>query len=288
MYVRITRIPRNIPIRLRRIRDWKKNSFPFLSGDLFADYADVSLYESRFRRKAPTFNEIANAESIFCPSHKYEEMLSEYGSAITARVLILGNSDRDFTEPLKNLPPSIVRVFRQNSTYFDDLYRFLPIGIENLKLGQNGQRKLFEDSFIGVQKENKVLVGPFSPTHEERNFHLSLNEDPDAPYHLLRGRISPKNYARVSSQFAYVASPRGNGLDTHRFWEALYRGSYPIVLKSSWSSAIESLGIPIIQINNWSTAELQNIVNLDLPIFDPVAIKQLWAEYWYQEIESVL
>ena len=164
----------------------------------------------------------------------------------------------------------------------------MPIGIENLKLGQNGQRNLFKDSYIEAQKIHKVLVGPFSPTHEERNFHLSLNEDHNAPYHLLRGRISPKNYARVSSQYAYVTSPRGNGLDTHRFWEALYRGSYPIVLKSTWSSEIESLGIPIIQINNWSTEEIQNIVNLNLPIFDPATIKQLWAEYWYQEIESVI
>jgi len=273
---------------LRRIRNWKKNSFPFLSGDVFADYADVSLFEPRFRRNAPSLDDVSNAKIIFCPSHKYEEMLTRFGHVIRARVLILGNSDRDFTGPLLNLPASVVRVFRQNSTYFDEVHQFLPIGIENIRLGQNGQRKLFASRYVTNIKQPRVLVGPFSPTHKERNFLISLNEDLKGPHHVLRGRISPKNYAKVSSRFAYVSSPRGNGLDTHRFWEALYRGSYPVVLKTSWSVMIESIGIPVIQVNQWSIEELERISQLSMPVFNPKSVNQIWANYWYEQIGAAL
>ena len=37
-----------------------------------------------------------------------------------------------------------------------------------------------------------------------------------------------KYYQQVAAH-RYVAAPRGNGLDTHRFWEALYLGCVPIV-----------------------------------------------------------
>jgi hypothetical protein len=273
---------------LRRIRNWKKNSFPFLSGDLFADFSDVSLFEPRFRRKTHSLAEVSKAKIIFCPSHKYEEMLTQYGHVITARVLILGNSDRDFTGPLTNLPASIVRVFRQNSTYFDDVHQFLPIGIENIKLGQNGQRKLFARGYVTDIKQPKVLVGPFSPTHKERDFLISLDEDLKGPIHVLRGRISPTNYAEATSQFAYVSAPRGNGLDTHRFWEALYRGSYPVVVRSNWSAVVQTLGIPVIEIDQWSMEELDRVVHLEMPNFDPMNISQIWAKYWYDQIYSVI
>lgn len=286
--MRITRIPRNIPIRLRRIRDWKKNSFPFISGDLFADFADVSLFEPRFRRKAPSLNEISEAKIIFCPSHKYEEMLTRYGHLITARVLILGNSDRDFIGPLANLPPSVTKVFRQNSNHFDSIHQFLPIGIENLRWGENGQKGLFSREILERQKEQKILVGPFRPTHVERDFLITLKAGRQNSHHVLKGLIPPRKYAEISAGFTFISAPRGNGFDTHRFWESLYRGSYPVVLRSPWSMQIEQLGIPIIQIDKWSVEEMDRVVQLNRPLIDPRNIEQLWATYWLKKIDSFI
>ena len=269
---------------MRMVINLRKNSSPFLSGDFFADLCDVSLYESRFRQRPPSDSEITSARSIFCPSHHYERMIIEYGHLISAPILILGNSDRDFEGPLQELPSSVNKVYRQNSSYFDDKHRFIPIGIENLRLGLNGQIKYFSEKYFRKNKSSKVLVGPFKPTHSERNALLALTSNFDPDYLFLQGRLSPKDFAEIASGFRYVAAPRGNGLDTHRFWEALYRGSYPVVLKSKWSELISSMGLPIVEIRSWSVAELRRVANLELPNFNPKSLKALWADYWMEEL----
>ncbi len=56
----------------------------------------------------------------------------------------------------------------------------------------------------------------------------------------------PKIYAR-NRQYPFWLSPRGNGLDCHRTWEALYLDVIPIVWNSSLNVLYENLPVVIIQ-----------------------------------------
>lgn len=282
--MRLRNIPRNIPIRTRRVINWRRNNAPFISGDFFADICDVSIYEPLFRFGTPTRKEIEAANSIFCPSHKWEQFVDEYGANLSATVLFLGNSDRDFVGPLTDLPVNFKTVYRQNSTFNNETYQILPIGLENIRLGQNGRKFLFESKYAFREKSNKLMIGPFAPTHSDRSFLLSLNSDERDPWTVYKGRIKPKDFAELSSTFMAVAAPRGNGLDTHRFWEALYRGSYPVVVKSSWSDNLESMGVPLISISDWNLAELNRVTELQLPRFNPRDIEILWTKFWEKKI----
>ncbi|CAF3028340.1 unnamed protein product [Rotaria sp. Silwood2] len=60
-------------------------------------------------------------------------------------------------------------------------------------------------------------------------------------------------------QYPLWLSPRGNGIDCHRTWEALYLDAIPIV----WHSTIDSLysDLPIIIINNWNEINEQFLRN---------------------------
>lgn len=283
--MQLRNIPRNIPIRTRRVLYWRKNNAPFLSGDYFADFCDVSMYGPAFRFPGPTKREIENARSIFCPGHKWEIFINQYGNNLSGKVLILGNSDRDFDGPLENLPDNFKTVYRQNSTFNNDTYKLLPIGLENIRLGQNGRKFLFDSRFSYRPKLNKVLVGPFAPTHPDRSFLLSLQEGSNSNFDIIKGRINPLKFAEKSSQYRFIAAPRGNGLDTHRFWEAIYRGSYPVVVKTPWSDLLESLGVPLVSISDWTISELERISTLELPDFNPKKLEFLWTDYWRKEIE---
>jgi hypothetical protein len=57
----------------------------------------------------------------------------------------------------------------------------------------------------------------------------------------------PEIYAR-NRQYSFWLSPRGNGIDCHRTWEALYLDAIPIV----WNSTLNVLykNLPIIIIDN--------------------------------------
>lgn len=281
--MRIRNIPRNIPIRTRRVLNWQKNSAPYISGDFFADISDFSFYGPPLRIPNNEKN-IEEAETIFCPSHLYEELISDFGYRINASTLILGNSDRDFEGPLENLPKSIKTVYRQNSTFNNETYKLLPIGLENIRLGQNGRKFLFDQKYSVKSKFSKVLIGPFTPTHPDRLPLLKLDAGNPKYFDVLKGRINPKKYAEISSQYKFIAAPRGNGLDTHRFWEALYRGSYPIVIKTAWSDTLERLGVPLITISAWNVEELERVSKLVLPNFNPCHIEIIWSQYWLKAI----
>lgn len=50
--------------------------------------------------------------------------------------------------------------------------------------------------------------------------------------------------------YAFVACPHGNGLDTHRFWEALLLGCVPIIKSSGLDRLFDNL--PVLIVNAWS------------------------------------
>lgn len=286
--MKIQNVPRNIPRYVRRFYYYRQNSAPFLSGDLFADSADVQLYPPRFRTKQATRKVVSRADVIFCPSHFYERMLEEYSGVINAKVLILGNSDRDFEFlDTQLLPRTVKQVFVQNLSTFDPRTSVLPIGIENTRLGTNGNIKYFRDELVENSKLNRVLVGPFSMTHVEREFYSDAGIDDSDLLEVLRGRVNPEIYAGIASGYKFIAAPRGNGLDTHRFWEALYRGSFPVVLKNSWSKLIQDLGVPLVEIESWTVEGFRKLPS-NQEQFNPGAINALWWPYWQNQIKSYL
>ena len=286
--MRLRNIPRNVPRYTRRALSYRLNSSPFISGDLFADNADVQVYGPRFRSLQPSRKSVSNAQVIFCPSHELERFLEEYGGAIHAHVLILGNSDRDFPSFDYKIPPSIRAIFAQNLHFQDDRLRILPIGVENLRLATNGMHHLFSNSIVKIPKNRNLLVGPLSPTHAERDLFYTLENSTSDGITVLNTRIQPTQYAHFSAQYKYVVAPRGNGLDTHRFWETLYRGSIPIVLRSKWAENLQGLGLPHRQVDEWSRRSILNATHEHFSQFDPKTISALWWEYWRLEIKKYL
>jgi len=286
--VKLKNVPRNVPRYSRRVLLHRQNSSPFLSGDLFADHADVQMYPPLFRGLQPSRRKITEARVIFCPSDRIEQFLNEYSGSIFAKVLILGNGDRDFENFEFPLPSSINGVFVQNLSFQSERFRILPIGIENLRLAVNGFPKFFDGTLSKIEKKERVLIGPYSPTHQERDFYKDLSMQSGSGFQILRGRLEPDDYAEISSHFKYVAAPRGNGLDTHRFWETLYRGSIPVVSQSIWSTELRSLGIPLIEIDEWSFESLEKIPGSEIELFDPKLKEILWWDYWRREIKSFL
>ena len=264
-------------VRLQQFLYRKKTSAPFLSGDMFASLCDVRISGTLTKNLVG----LKSANSIFCQSDFIEDFLNQQGDHINATILVLGNSDRDFYEFELSLPHSIKKVFLQNSHLSNDLFENLPIGLENLRYGRNGIPKYFADNYVTSIKQKNILVGPLSPTHQERKELLSWAEIKDSRISFLSDYRLPSSLALYSAQFKFVACPRGNGTDTHRFWETLYRGSIPVVKRSIWSESIEKLGIPLIQLTNWNFEEFLSLSE-DFNEYEvvPRKIPSLWNNYW--------
>jgi len=75
------------------------------------------------------------------------------------------------------------------------------------------------------------------------------------------------------SKYKFVVCPPGNGVDTHRLWEALYLGCIPITLKHR---IYRDYNLPIIQLNSWEeiTPELLEKYSYN------DNMEQLYMTYW--------
>lgn len=70
--------------------------------------------------------------------------------------------------------------------------------------------------------------------------------------------ISRTQTWRNMTEFAFVLSPFGNGMDCHRTWEALLCGCIPIVRSTVFNELFE--GLPVLIVEKWSDISLQLLV----------------------------
>ena len=52
-------------------------------------------------------------------------------------------------------------------------------------------------------------------------------------------------------QYKYCICPEGNGIDTHRLWEAYYLKIVPILLRSVHTEIIQKMGLPMVLLDSW-------------------------------------
>jgi hypothetical protein len=273
-----------------RIVRWRRNNAPFLSGDLFSDMSDTSVYPPRYRGKQPGIEEIRRARVIFCPSDKLDRFFDEFESEITAKVILCGNSDFEFKDMPLKIPKSVRQLFLQNSFLSEHpLVTTLPIGIENFRWGVNGNPKNLSPGESWIGRRNEVLIGPFGLTHPIRLEVRNEFVQPAEGIRFISGRMEPAEYAKIAMESRYVAAVRGNGVDTHRHWETLYRGSIPLILEDGWVSGIENLELPFIKVQGWTVDQMRSVLMKERSFtFEPEKCPALWWPYWKNLIASYL
>ena len=143
---------------------------------------------------------------------------------------------------------------------------FLPLGLTNPTLESSnhevfGDWSLVREAALESVRENyadgdRIYANFDSRTAaKHRNELARLCEKLD---HVEFGVMEvSKNgrlrYLRSMRDAGMVVRPQGNGLDTHRFYEALYVGAIPVVLGSSYSAKIaKRFCLPHLTVRRWS------------------------------------
>ncbi len=274
--------PSNLNHQRRRVYYWRKTNAPFISQDGFASICDAVVNPPRFRGLISDWKSIREAKVLFCNGLDLHKLLEEESNKLKVEILISGNSDFEVHDLPDRLPKNLRRMYLQNSYISDSKTIFtLPIGTESIRWANNGFPALLTDPDEKREMINKILVGPFGNTHSERNQLVSALCDSDGAWDVLTERILPMELAQLMSQYRWVAAPRGNGVDTHRLWEALYRGVQPIVQRDTWSQSLNYLNLPILEVESWSAEELTQVATVVKPIpIQPKLLAPLWLGYW--------
>lgn len=144
-----------------------------------------------------------------------------------------------------------------NDTVEKNTLAYLNFNISNYP----NERNLIFNNF---SKENWVLVSDADNTLEGRKKYL---------------------YEIKSSKFVFC--PRGNGIDTHRLWETLYMGSYPIVKYEKTHELFTDL--PILFINDWNEIN-EDFLNKKYEDFNKTDwnLNKLKLSYWTDYIINTI
>ena len=274
-----------VTIRVNSFLRRNKTSGLYLSGDAISQLADVSVYSYDFDGPGVCIEKLLEAKIVFCVIHKLDEMLSDYGSRLKAKVIMCGNDDFEIHRVPEKLPKNLRLLLLQNSFVSDgELIQTLPIGIENYRISVNGDPKQLTP-LTSTKLRNQVLFGPFGNTHLDRRNVKAVFNEKEGPWGFVNERTNIKKYNTLVSDYKYVAAVRGNGVDTHRVWETLYRGRIPVVKLDAWSKSLASLNLPIAFIEEWTESEIMRVISENkFDLFDPKSLSALWMPYWKDKV----
>ena len=106
--------------------------------------------------------------------------------------------------------------------------------------------------------------------------------------HFVTRRIPQDECWRMHRDFAFEASPQGNGMDCFRTWEALALGTVPIVRTSPLDRLYRRHELPVAIVSDWAEVTPQRLAQWaeDLvPRLEP-ARRKLSADYWAGLIQA--
>jgi hypothetical protein len=278
---------REVKWRLKHKLRIRPSSYPFLSGDTLRS---ISHHKWENNSKTIRPGDIKAGDIVFCES----ELLQELNSQVLSKseeniILLLGNSDQNHTNSyIASInPPINAKVFAQNLVEAIPNFMPLPIGLENAWRSNHG--------IIDIKKTKRLSSDNRVPRILS-GFNISTNpEVRSKARNTLRTfdvvdeirNVTPSEHQRLLGSYAFVVSPPGNGLDTHRTWEALYFKCIPIVLKSHMTEFFGSIGIPMWVVESYDELSAQTEQTLGEKYdrlknyFENEAI---WAKYWIDQI----
>ncbi len=263
------------------------SSEPFISGDTFRAYANhvfdetgVNFDPAKVKEGDTIFVKVDFLENFFRAKHPYIKnryvLITHNGDLPTPGVYVHYLNDR-----------KIIAWFAQNvENCIHTKLIPIPIGVANRYWGHGSFDILSECSLLAKSKEKEHLlymninVGTYQQ-ERQRVVNLFRNRS-----YVFASREKPfKEYLLDLAASKFVLSPRGNGIDCHRTWEALYMGAIPIVRSSS--SDLLYKGLPVLIVQDWEeiTEELllQKWEELSPLLQD---LEPIYYPYWHARIQK--
>ena len=214
------------------------------------DSIDEGIYRINTFPKAPI---------VFCYIDDVSRFIEEILDHITNPfVFVTHNGDMGITEeyyPLLN-HPLLLHWFGQNPRLLHTNLTALPIGLENEM--HAGDKYTILDSTIQkrISKENSLFTCFSVDTNP---FYRSsiLQQLKVQGFPIQTGKLPFTEFIETMASHQFAVTPMGNGVVTHRFWEALYLGVIPVVEKDLlydyWP------GLPIVQVETWNSLTLPSV-----------------------------
>lgn len=228
-----------------------------ISGEMICEELLYSCHKNNYFKNEVSFTITEDDIAIVKGGDAYlflKDIIPELDRPV---VLVIHNSDEniDSDRYSKFLDHYNVRCcFAQNPEFTHPKLFGLPIGIANSGWEYGDMNAMAKVRSEHVSKTRLCYIGFDVQTNPKvRSECKSILENRFAWQDQYKFRTY-EEYLRFLKGFHFCICPEGNGADTHRFWECLYLGVTPIVLKSSniikhcWGNKVHSA----LLVNTWN------------------------------------
>lgn len=274
--------------RKRRLADSRPNSFPFISGDTFRDscevvYAGPHSLDELGMRPARVFCDLPLVQQL---AH---DLRAEGVSRLDGSVIIMHNGDAlPGLEVMTDLLRIFDRVFAVNAGKDMEALGVvaIPQGLENCSIDRSGRVQ----DYPRPHEWRSIPEWIDRPTSCLASFRVSTNPNVRIPLRSEIARsdvdwLEPSNDQRAYlvklKQSRFVISPKGNGPDCHRTWEALYWGCVPVIEEGTLAPSLSS-ELPVVEVNDF-----REFLQLDSESRNELGKRALaksaekaWMNYW--------
>jgi hypothetical protein len=254
----------------------------YINGNKFADLAHVVI---DLDNREIGFDKTNNA-IIFCKTDFIKQLFTYLEDATAKFVLITGMADKPINEDRFKLKPKCIKKwFAVNAVYNHKDLISIPLGLENHKGSSKGgytNHKWFEDNRDKLAfntKEDYLYCNWVDSTNENRCFVIDNLYKTQLPLRI-ESDLSYEDYCTNMSECKFVVCPEGNGVDTHRVWEALYMACIPIVIKHP---IYDNYDLPMLKVDSFEDITQNMLVD-----FKPwhYMNDEMYMFYWRDQINK--
>jgi len=218
----------------------------YLSAERFIECCDQVWSTDRRSFRSTDRGAPRHGELIYAKRDHVAPLFSKLKKRRNKIVLVTSESD-DAVETGATVIPQVAAWFSTNALH--PHIKPIPLGLGNSYCRVTAKAGLLAD--FGNREKKSLLYVNFRPETNpgiRRPLWESFGSTGWAGCCTRHpGNVSREEYVASMASHRFVLCPRGNGIDTHRMWEALYLGVIPIIEKNP---ALESFSdLPILLVD---------------------------------------
>jgi hypothetical protein len=181
---------------------------------------------------------------------------------------------------------AIIRPYVSNKLPVQEKIIYIPLGPyrQNKKVDTDVGQRQYVWSFYGTNwKDRKKLLEPLLSIEPSK--HGFFEEWMD------KKQISEEEYSQICKDSYFIPIPRGQNVETFRFWEALESGAIPLYVRTDGDEEyfkFISSKLPILSIESWDKATdfVKSLIsNTNTLTHYRTTMQQRWKE-WKDELKS--
>tara|TARA_R100001224_G_scaffold77879_1_gene48315 strand:+ start:457 stop:1221 length:765 start_codon:yes stop_codon:yes gene_type:complete len=250
----------------------------FVDGERFQSICDFELGQ-----EMPKKSQLV----MYAPSENYlEALVFIKQNTDTQFKLVTHNGDIEIYLDDRVLPDNLIHWYAQNLCTKSNKMSSLPIAMENTHWHPTKR-----PAMLSIEKQSERFLKPFTQfnprTHPSRLDLVRLIQqgEIDVDFAPSINGTGFDQYVYNLSKYAFCICPRGNGIDTHRIWEALHMGCVPIVKRHVTHECL--LDLPVLFVDDWREITHEKLVQFIEQIPNNIYnMQKLSFSYWENLIKN--